>query len=126
MNAFGEKQLDESTSTKFAKLLVDFKSGFLPKGIFSGLLAFLCNEGWATDNRGWRITRDPNSKLLLFRNHTKFSVESKNCSVTLKALSKYLELSINFEDEDPLPESFLYHTRAHREWAIQCLRNTPI
>ena len=99
INAFGEKQLDESTSTKCAKLLVGFESDFLPKGIFCGLLAFLCNEGWA-------IERDPNSQLLLFRNHATFSVESENCSVTLKALPKYLELGIDFEDEDPLPQSF--------------------
>ena len=99
VNAFSEKQLDESTLTICAKLLVGFESEFLPKGIFSGLLAFLCNEGWA-------IARDPNSKLLLFRNHATFSVESEYCSVTLKALPKYLELGIDFENEEPSPKSF--------------------
>ena len=69
-------------------LLVLFKGGFVPKGIFSALLAYLLRV------LEWRIQRDEGSPLL-FRNQASFfyaNSEDDNCPVTLKATDKCLEV----------------------------------
>ena len=68
-------------------LLVLFKGGFVPKGIFSALLAYLVRE------LEWRIRRCRGSPLL-FRNQASFYTNSKddNCPVTLKATDECFEV----------------------------------
>ena len=69
-------------------LLVLFNGGFVPKGIFSALLAYLVRE------LEWRIAYRRGSPLL-FRNQASFfyaNSEDDNCPVTLKATDKCLEV----------------------------------
>ena len=68
-------------------LLVLFKGGFVPKGIFSALLAYLVRE------LQWRIQRCQGSPLL-FRNQASFYTNSEddNCPVTLKATDECFEV----------------------------------
>ena len=68
-------------------LLVLFNGGFVPKGIFSALLAYLVHE------LEWRIAYRRGSPLL-FRNQASFYTNSKddNCPVTLKATNECIEV----------------------------------
>ena len=72
-------------------LLVLFKRGFVPKGVFSGLLVFLLRE------MEWRIQRDKDLPLL-YRNQASFD-DGKDCLITLKATAKCLEVFV--EDKHP-------------------------
>ena len=68
-------------------LLVLFKGGFVPKGIFSALLAYLVRE------LEWRIAYRRGLPLL-FRNQASFYTNSEddNCPVTLKATDECIEV----------------------------------
>ena len=68
-------------------LLVLFNGGFVPKGIFSALLAYLVRE------LEWRIAYRRGSPLL-FRNQASFYTNSKddNCPITLKATNECIEV----------------------------------
>ena len=67
-------------------LLVLFEGGFVPKGVFSGLLVFLLRE------MEWRIQRDKDLPLL-YRNQASFD-DGKDCLITLKATPKCLEVCV--------------------------------
>ena len=74
-------------------LLVLFNGGFVPKGIFSALLAYLVHE------LEWRIQLNKGSPLL-FRNQASFfyiNSEDDNCPVTLKATDECLEVYIKVD-----------------------------
>ena len=73
-------------------LLVLFKGGFVPKGIFSALLAYLVREF------EWRIAYRRRSPLL-FRNQASFYTNSEddNCPVTLKATDECIEVYIKVD-----------------------------
>ena len=76
-----------SSESHLDPLLVLFNGGFVPKGIFSALLAYLVRE------LEWRIAYRRGSPLL-FRNQASFYTNSKddNCPVTLKATNKCIEV----------------------------------
>ena len=67
-------------------LLVLFKGGSVPKGVFSALLVFLLRE------MKWRIQRDKGLPLL-YRNQASFD-NGKDCFITLKAAAKCLEVLV--------------------------------
>ena len=87
-------------SVDLNSLLVAFESGFVPKGVFSGLLGFL-------SNRKFKILRDrKNRRPKLFRNQAtfEFSEEDFSVTVTMKVTAQHLEFSITFnsgDNEDP-------------------------
>ena len=65
-------------------LLVAFESGFVPKGVFSGLLCFL-------SNRKFKILRDHNRRPKLFRNQATFEFnEDFSVTVTMKVTAQHL------------------------------------
>ena len=68
-------------------LLVLFKGGVVPKGIFSALLAHLVRE------MKWTIQRRSRSPLL-YRNQASFYTDNKgdNCPVTLKTTEDCIEI----------------------------------
>ena len=73
-------------------LLVLFKGGVVPKGVFSGSLAVLVEKKWI-------IKRDHNRQPLLFRNQATFFVNSLKCSVTFTSKLNFISVGVNFEDE---------------------------
>ena len=84
-------------------LLVSFKGGFVPKGVFSALLVFLLRE------MGWRIWRDDKGLPLLYRNQASFD-DSKDCLITLTATAKCLEVFVEGKQTDSTTHS-LYNIR---------------
>lgn len=89
---------DITADSKYDPLLVSFDSGFLPKGVFSGLLAIAFNK--------WRIAKKEQGKIYergkprLNRNQAIFYVTENNSEVTIKATAKYLEISQCCADGD--------------------------
>ena len=84
-------------------LLVSFKGGFVPKGVFSALLVFLLRE------MGWRIWRDDKGLPLLYRNQASFD-DSKDCLITLTATAKCLEVFVEGKQTGSTTHS-LYNIR---------------
>ena len=84
------------TSTYVDPLLLVFGCGFVPKGFFSSLLAFLCQNEWEIE----RLSED---EPCLYRNEASFFVEELDVNVRLKATTKCLEVSIK-DDELPPPD----------------------
>ena len=70
-------------------LLVLFKGGFVPKGVFSALLVYLLRE------KKWVIQRD-NLKPRLYRNQVYFYTDSSgiDCPISLKATAEHFEVHI--------------------------------
>ena len=88
---------DISTSTCVDPLLLVFGCGFVPKGFFSSLLAYLCQKGW-------KIACKSRQKPCLFRNESSFYVDIQpNPSVKLKlrASTECLEISIQQTEKPP-------------------------
>ena len=69
-------------------LLLVFDGGFVPKGVFSALLVFLCEKEW-------RIQYCKGLPLL-YRHQASFYTDS-NCAVTLKDTSKCCEVRVEVE-----------------------------
>ena len=82
-------------SVDLNSLLVSFESGFVPKGVFSGLLCFL-------SNRKFKILRDHNRRPKLFRNQAtfEFNEEDFSVTVTMKVTAQHLEFNIIFNSGD--------------------------
>ena len=79
-------------------LLLVFGCGFVPKGFFSSLLAFLCQKKW-------KIEYASGNKPCLYRNEASFFVEEyQNVNVRLKTTNKCLEVFI--KDDNPPTEVF--------------------
>ena len=80
---------DPPSEINLDPLLVVFKGGFVPKGVFSALLAYLLRE------MKWRI-QHCNRSPLLYRNQASFYAESddENCTVTLKAKAECFEVHV--------------------------------
>ena len=78
-------------------LLMSFKSGFVPKGVFSGLLAFLCQ-------RDWIILHDGDGQPRLSRNQA--TLQGESCTVvTMRADARYIELQLELDEEDLVDRS---------------------
>ena len=77
---------DPPSEVNLDPLLVLFKGGFVPQGVFSRLLVFLLRE------MEWRIQRDKGLPLL-YRNQASFD-NGKDCIITLKAAAKCLEVFV--------------------------------
>ena len=92
-------------------LLASFPSGFIPKGAFSGILAYLCSSV------NWKIKRDRNKsrKPMLFRNQATFAVS--HFTVTMTAMAKYIEFSLDCHTIDDISE-ILCKTRCTLQEAI--------
>ena len=80
-------------------LLASFSGGFVPKGLFSGVLAKCCIGGWKI-KRDRTIRRKP----LLFRNQATFVVDGH--SVTMAAKAKHLEFLIECSSTDDVSSVF--------------------
>ena len=80
---------DPPSEINLDPLLVVFKGGFVPKGVFSALLAYLLRE------MKWRI-QHCNRSPLLYRNQASFYADSddENCTVTLKAKAECFEVRV--------------------------------
>ena len=94
----------EVTVVTSEELFILFKEGFVPKGIFSGLLGILIKAGW-------KITYNNDHQPLLFRNKAVLSFTMKGCKYpidcTITTTSAYIQLKIEkFEQEVEL--SILY------------------
>ena len=85
------------TSTSVDPLLLVFGCGCVPKGFFSALLVFLCQNEWDIEH----LSRD---QPCLYRNEASFFVEEHKVNVRLKAKSICLEISV--KDDNPPPEVF--------------------
>ena len=83
---------DDSLTANTTVLLVLFKDGVVPKGVFSGSLAVLVEKKWI-------IKRDHNRQPLLFRNQATFFIDSLKCSVTLTSKLNFISVGVNFENE---------------------------
>ena len=83
-------------------LLVLFKGGFVPQGIFSALLVFLLRE------MGWRIQRDKELPLL-YCNQASFD-NGKDCLITLKVTTECLEVFVVGKEASTITNS-LYNIR---------------
>ena len=76
-----QNQTLTAVTVEVMNLLIFFDEGFVPKGIFSGLLGSLCKEGW-------EITYNADGEPQLFRNKVVLSVEiegfeySIDCTIT--------------------------------------------
>ena len=72
-----------SSEDQLDPLLVLFKGGFVPKGVFNALLVYLLHE------KKWVIQRD-NRKPRLYRNQVYFYTDSSgiDCPISLKATAK--------------------------------------
>ena len=75
-------------------LLISFESGFVPKGVFCGLLAFL-------SNREFIILRNLKGRPLLYRNQATFQFSNENyiINIEMKVTAKLLVFGIKFNDE---------------------------
>ena len=88
----------DDISTSVDPLLLVFGCGFVPKGFFSSLLAFLCQKKW-------EIERLAKYKPCIYRNEASFFVdEYQNVNVRLKATNNCLEISI--KDDNAPPDVF--------------------
>ena len=85
-------------------LVIFFDEGFVPKGIFSGLLGSLCKEGW-------EITYNADGEPRLFRNKVVLSVEiegfeySIDCTIT--ATSTHIEFMVVANHKEQINIVFL-------------------
>ena len=85
-------------------LVIFFDEGFVPKGIFSGLLGCLCKEGWD-------ITYNADDEPQLFRNKVVLSVEiegfeySIDCTIT--ATSTHIEFMVVANHKEQMNIVFL-------------------
>ena len=79
-----------SSEDQLDPLLVLFKAGFVPKGVFSALLVYLLRE------MKWVIQRTDKRKPRLYRNQVYFYTDSSgiNCPISLKATAKRLEVHV--------------------------------
>ena len=77
---------DPPSEVNIDPLLVLFKGGFVPQGVFSGLLVFLLRE------MEWRIQRHKGLPLL-YRNQASFD-DGKDCHITLRATAECLEVFV--------------------------------
>ena len=87
----------DAITTCVDPLLLVFGCGFVPKGFFSSLLAFLCQNEWEIEH----LSED---EPCLYRNEASFFVEEFDVNVRLKATTKCLEVFI--KDDEPLPDIF--------------------
>ena len=78
-----------SQTTSKDSLLASFPGGFVPKGLYSGVLANCCNGGWKIKKNRDRINR---TKPLLFRNQATFVFRGH--SVTMAAKAKHIEFFV--------------------------------
>ena len=78
-----------SSEDQLDPLLVLFKGGFVPKGVFSALLVYLLRE------KEWVIQCD-NCEPRLYRNQVYFYTDNVdiNCPVSLKAIATHFEIHI--------------------------------
>ena len=93
---------DPPSEVKLDPLLVLFKGGFVPRGVFSRLLVFLLRE------MEWRIQRRVGLPLL-YRDQASFD-DGKDCLITLRATAKCLEVSVESKQASDLTSS-LYNIR---------------
>ena len=75
-------------------LLISFKSGFVPEGVFCGLLAFL-------SNREFIILRNLEGRPFLYRNQVTFEFSNENyiINIVMKVTAKLLVFRMKFNDE---------------------------
>ena len=99
----------DAVSTSVDPLLLIFDCGFVPKGIFSSLLAFL-------SQKKWNIEHLPDGKPCLYRNEASFIEEECGVNVMLKVKSDCLQVFI--KDVKPSPDASLYKIRQILEIGI--------
>ena len=73
-------------------MLISFKDGFIPKGVFSSILAVLCQKDWNIQC----INRRPQ----LYRNQVSFYVGHDGYSVIIKDAAKFLEVYVTSDLEE--------------------------
>ena len=71
-------------------VLISFEGGFVPKGVFSGILAFLCQQKWKIQ----LIERKPQ----LYRDQASFFVGCNGYIVTIKDTACFLEVYVANEE----------------------------
>ena len=88
----------ESSSLLDSKqaLLISFEGGFVPKGVFSGILAFLCQQKWKIQ----LIERKPQ----LYRDQASFFVGCNGYIVTIKDTACFLEVYVANEEANSSDE----------------------
>ncbi len=72
-------------------LLVSFKSGFVPLGVFGGLLGHFSKIGW-----GIKCSAD--KRPLLYRNQATFFLKEEKQTVTLRKKPEYLQFFLHSSD----------------------------
>ena len=87
----------EEASSSVSSLLILFDSGFVPKGVFSGLLGFLCKCGW-------RIAYDNDGNPQLYRNKAVLSFDIKkyklySVSCIMATTANHIQFSVEDHDE---------------------------
>ena len=92
-------KVSEQKEQEYDPLLASFSGGFVPKGLFSGVLAKCCIGGWKI-KRDRTIRRKP----LLFCNQATFVVDGH--SVTMAAKAKHLEFLIELSSTDDVSSVF--------------------
>ena len=79
-------------------LLVIFNIGFVPNGIFSGMLSRLCQYGW-------EIKCDTHGKPLLYRYQATFIAH--HYPVTMKATPKHIEFTVDYKPNSSVCDKYL-------------------
>ena len=77
---------DKEFSPTSLPILISFEGGFVPKGIFSSMLAFLCQNKWRIQHK-CQIPQ-------LYRNQASFYIGSSDYIVTIKATAHVLEIYV--------------------------------
>ena len=90
-----------SQTTSKDSLLASFPGGFVPKGLYSGVLANCCNGGWKIKKNRDHINC---TKPLLFRNQATFVFREH--SVTMAAKAKHLEFFVECSSANNVSDVF--------------------
>ena len=88
-------------TTSKDSLLASFPGGFVPKGLYSGVLANCCNGGWKIKKIRDRINC---TKPLLFRNQATFVFRGH--SVTMAANAKHIEFFVECSSSNDVSDVF--------------------
>ena len=83
---------DSDISQEYDPLMVSFPNGFVPLGVYSSLLAYVCVV------HHWELMCNQSGKPLLFRDQATFI--GHDIPITIKATAKHLEFTANYEMND--------------------------
>ena len=96
--------LFQNTSITLDPLLVSFASGFVPSGVFGGLLGYFSKVDW--------VIKCEMKRPLLYRNHAKFFLKEEKRTVTLKKNPEYLEFFIDQTEVADADHNACYNIRS--------------